>query len=173
MPSNNIQLKIIKPSPQLSDFVESFWMLANHSESAHEIVVLPDGRFDILFSYSSKEPYHALLRGLDTEPGQNTIPPKSVMFAISFKLLAIEYLLHLKVASVINEGLYLPNNFWNITIQDLNNFETFCDKASAKMRSLINAAIDKRKQKLFELIYSSNGSMSVKELSEKVFWSSS
>lgn len=111
MPSNNIQLKIIKPSPQLSDFVESFWMLANHSESAHEIVVLPDGRFDILFSYSSKEPYHAMLRGLDTEPGQTTIPPKSIMFAISFKLLAIEYLLHIKVASVINEGLCLPNNF--------------------------------------------------------------
>lgn len=172
MPTNNIQFKIIKPSPQLSDFVESFWMLANPSERDHEIVVLPDGRFDILFSYSSKEPFHAILRGLDTEPGQNVVPPESVMFAISFKLLAIEYLLHIKVASVLNDGLHLPTNFWDITIQDLNNFETFCDKASAKMLTLIKTEIDNRKQKLFKLIYSSNGSMSVKELSEKVFWSS-
>jgi AraC-like DNA-binding protein len=172
MPANNIQFRIIKPSLQLSDFVESFWMLANHSEREHEIVVLPDGRFDILFSYSSKEPYHAILRGLDTEPGQNAIPPKSVMFAISFKLLAIEYLLHIKAASVLNDAHHLPTNFWDITMQDLNNFETFCDKASAKMLTLINTEIDNRKQKLFELIYSSNGSMSVKELSEKVFWSS-
>ncbi len=31
--------------------------------------------------------------------------------------------------------------------------------------------IDERKRKLFELIYASNGSISVQELSEKVYWS--
>jgi AraC-like DNA-binding protein len=172
MQANHLQFKIIKPSPQLSDFVESFWMLANHSETAHENIVLPDGRFDILFSCSSKEPFHALLRGLDTEPGQNTIPPESIMFAVSFKLLAIEYLLDIKVASVLNDGYLLPASFWNITVEDLNNFETFCEKVSAKMRTLIKTGIDNRKQKLFELIYTENGSMPVKVLSEKVFWSS-
>ena len=40
------------------------------------------------------------------------------------------------------------------------------------MLTLINPDIDSRKQKLFELIYSSNGSLRVKELSEKVYWSS-
>jgi hypothetical protein len=34
----------------LADFVESFWMIANHSGSDHQIVLIPDGRFDIIFS---------------------------------------------------------------------------------------------------------------------------
>jgi AraC-like DNA-binding protein len=40
------------------------------------------------------------------------------------------------------------------------------------MISQIKPDIDSRKQKLFEMIYTSNGALSVKELSEKVYWSS-
>jgi AraC-like DNA-binding protein len=40
------------------------------------------------------------------------------------------------------------------------------------MLRLIKEKIDARKQKLFELIYDSAGSMTVKELSEKVYWTS-
>lgn len=40
------------------------------------------------------------------------------------------------------------------------------------MTSMIKVDIDNRKKTLFDLIYASDGSMSVKELSTKVFWSS-
>jgi AraC-like DNA-binding protein len=40
------------------------------------------------------------------------------------------------------------------------------------MLALIKPGIDSRKKKLFDLIYASNGALTVKELSEKVFWSS-
>jgi AraC-like DNA-binding protein len=172
MPTSDMEWKTIKPISQLSDFVESYWMLTNHSETAHEIVVLPDGRFDILFSYSANESFDTTLRGLDTEPGQASIPSKTVMFAISFKLLAIEYLLQIKAAAVLNGGHRLPADFWGITMNDLNHFDSFCDKVSDKMLSLIRPRIDSRKQNLFALIYSTNGSVSVNELSGKVFWSS-
>jgi AraC-like DNA-binding protein len=147
-------------------------MLENKSDVAHETVGLPDGRFDIIFSYSSAEPFHVMLMGLGTEPGQHAIPPQMVMYAVSFKLLAIEYLLDLKVASILNTAHSLPDDFWGITKDDLKDFERFCKKVAAKMLTLIKPDIDTRKQKLFELIYSSNGSMPVKELSGKVFWSS-
>jgi len=137
-----------------------------------KLLVLPDGRFDIIFSYSPNEPFNAMLMGLGTAAGQHTIPPKIVMFAVSFKLLAIEYLLHIKAASILNNAHPLPTDFWGINKNDLHNFEDFCEKLSAKMLSLINPDIDNRKQKLFDLIYSSNGTLSVKELSEKVYWSS-
>ena len=169
---SGIEFKIARPSPQLADFVESFWMLKNTSGTAHETVGLPDGRFDIIFSYSSNEPFNVMLMGLGTEPGQHSIPPKIVMFAISFKLLAIEYLLDIKAASLLNTAHPLPTDFWEIKKSDLNDFENFCEKVSAKMLSLIKPDIDSRKQKLFDLIYSSNGSLPVKELSGKVFWSS-
>jgi len=172
MTNPEIQFKIIQPDASLSDFVESFWMLANHSDTGHEIVVLPDGRFDIIFSYSSVEPYRIMQMGLGTEPDKNSIPPKALMFAISFKLLAIEYLLDMKAAFLLNNAHRLPDDFWGVTKDDLNDFELFCKKVSAKMITLIKPNIDNRKQKLFELIYSSNGSLAVKELSEKVHWSS-
>jgi len=168
----NIQFQILKPIPQLSDFVESFWMLENTSDMAHETVGLPDGRFDIIFSYSLNEPFTAMLMGLGTEAGQHSIPPKIVMFAVSFKLLAIEYLLDIKAASLLNTAHSLPTGFWEIKKSDLNDFENFCEKISMKILSLIKPNIDNRKQKLFDLIYSSKGTLSVKELSEKVVWSS-
>ncbi|KAA5534457.1 helix-turn-helix transcriptional regulator [Taibaiella lutea] len=172
MKSPEIQYKIIRPDSELSAFVESFWMLKNVSDKAHEIVVLPDGRFDIIFSYSGNEEHDIVLRGLDTMPAQNSIPPRTVMFAVSFKLLAIEYLLDIKAASVLNEGALLPADFWDISKNDLDDFEAFCKKVSAKMITQIKPDIDGRKQKLFELIYASNGALPVKELSEKVYWSS-
>lgn len=168
----NIECKTIKPLPQLTDFVESFWMLVNPTGKEHQIVILPDGRFDIIFSLSEKKTFYAILKGLDTEPEQTILPPDTILFAVSSKLLAIEYLLDEKVHSLLNEGIQLPTDFWNITSNDLNDFDLFCKKVSAKMVSLIKPNIDKRKQELFDLIYSSNGTLSVKELSEKVFWSS-
>lgn len=170
--SNDIIRKIIVPKPELSDFVENFWMLENTVNSVHEIVVLPNGRFDIIFFYSPEHSFNIVRMGLETEPAQTALPPDALLFAISFKLLAIEYLLDVKAASIINTADPLPKDFWGITKDDLNDFEQFCDKVSVKMLSLIKPDIDPRKQKLFELIYASNGTMSVKELSEKVFWTS-
>ncbi len=147
-------------------------MLRNYSDSEKEIVVLPDGRFDILFSVSDNQPFHATLRGLDTRPEQSTIPPTAVLFAASFKLLAIEYLLGREAASILDEGQQLPADYWNIGLSDLDDFDQFCEKITAAMLTQVKPGIDSRKQKLFELIYASKGGLSIKELSEKASWSS-
>lgn len=147
-------------------------MLENTCDTPHEVVVMPNGRFDIIFSYSLTEPYHIMQMGLETKPGHNSIPSKIIMFAISFKLLAIEYLLDIKAAAILDFAQPLPIDFWGITKSDLNDFENFCEKVSAKMLSIIKPVIDNRKQQLFELIYASKGALSVKELSDRVFWES-
>ncbi|WP_428658191.1 helix-turn-helix domain-containing protein [Runella sp.] len=164
--------EIYKPDPSLSDFVESFWMLANHSDTDKEIVILPDGRIDLFFSYSAAESFHIVLLGLESTPTQTSFPPGTVIFAISLKLLAIEYLLDRDISDLVNEGQLLPSGFWGITLEDLNDFDHFCRKASDKIRTLIKQNVDDRKQKLFQLIYSSNGALTVQELSERVHWSS-
>ena len=92
MLTDGIEWRTVKPPNELNDFVESFWMLANRTGKEHQIVILPDGRFDIIFSLSGKV-FQTTLKGLDTEPGQATIPANTLFFAVSFKLLAIEYLL--------------------------------------------------------------------------------
>jgi AraC-like DNA-binding protein len=169
---NKIEYRIVTPNPALRHFVESFWMIKNPSNDSKEIVVLPDGKFDIIFSHSLNEPYTVMQMGLGTKPDQNTFPPQLVMFAVSFKLLAIEYLLQTKAGSLLDNAQTLPMDFWGVTRDDLDDFDRFCDKISAKMLTLVTPDIDTRKQKLFELIYSSNGSLTVKELSEQVHWSS-
>jgi hypothetical protein len=37
IPQNEIEYKVLNPVPALSDFVESFWMLTNHSQTEKEI----------------------------------------------------------------------------------------------------------------------------------------
>src|SRR5690606_27153327 len=45
------------------------------------------------------------------------------------------------------------------------------DKVAVTMHSLIKPGIDGRKQKLFNLVYASNGSLTVNELADSVGWS--
>ncbi|MCS3799098.1 DUF6597 domain-containing transcriptional factor [Niastella sp. OAS944] len=172
MQTTGIKWRTLAPAAPLSDFVESFWMIANNTNHDHQVVLIPDGRFDIIFSLKNKDGLAAVLRGLDTQPGPATISANTAFFAISFKLLAVEYLLHEKVDSLLNEGAVLPAGFWNVSKHDLTDLEVFAEKVSAQMMSMIKPGIDDRKKQLFQLIYSSNGTLTVKELSEKVFWSS-
>jgi len=169
---NDIEYKIIKPDSSLADFVESFWMIVNTAEESKDIVVLPNSTIDISLSYSQSSPFHIMLMGLESEATRTSMAPKMVIFAISFKLLAVEYILKSSIADLVNDVQLLPANFWGFNKEDLDNFDTFCSKASNKIKELVIEKADERKRKLFELIYSSKGSLTVKELSEKVFWSS-
>jgi AraC-like DNA-binding protein len=169
---NDIVYKVLKPEPGLVDFVESFWVVGNLSKAAKEIVVLPDGRVDLFFSFSATEPFHIVLMGLEIEPTKTTFQPGTVIFAISLKLLAIEYLLVDSISDLLNKTKLLPNNYWGFSKHDLNDFAMFCAKATAKIKGLVQPRIDDRKRKLFELIYLSNGTLTVKTLSEKVSWNS-
>ncbi len=169
---NDLSFELLKPDDSLADFVESFWLLRNHSASDKEVVVLPDGRIDLIFSYSATEPFHTTLSGLETQPDNAVLNAGTVMAAVSFKLLATEYIFQKTVAPILNYAQHLPAGFWNFVAADLEDFPLFCRKASQKICSLLPAEIDSRKQELFHLIYATDGALSVKELSEKVFWSS-
>jgi AraC-like DNA-binding protein len=169
---NDIKYKIIKPEPSLSDFVESFWMLENNSETEKEIVVVPDGRIDIFFSFSATDPFNSIILGIETEPTKTKFAPRTKIFAVSLNLLAVEYVLHSSIAKLLNDAQLLPNDFWNIKEEDLKDFDQFCNKTTIIIKEQLQQNIDIRKRNLFHLIYSSNGAMTVKELSEKTFWSS-
>lgn len=170
---SSIEYTITPPGVSLADFVESFWMIKNTSETDYEIVVLPDGRVDLTFSQSDTEPFHIVLSGIETRATPKVIiKAKMVMFAISFKLPATEYILQNSISGILDYATYLPSGFWDFSADDLTDFDLFVRKAALKIQSLLPGNIDARKQKLFDLIYSSNGAITVKDLSEQVFWSS-
>jgi len=169
--NNGLQYKLIQPDKSIADFVENFWFLHNTSNSNKEVIVVPNGRIDLSLFKAGAEPFRLFLMGLETQADQAIITPQTRVFVVSFKLLATEYIFHETVSDVVDRGKILPDGFWNLNVDDLNDFDAFVKKVTQKIQSLLPKEVDERKRKLFELIYESNGTVPVKELSEKVFWS--
>lgn len=167
----DLQYRQKKPDKSLANFVDSFWMLQNQS-ATDEGVIVPNGKIDLFFSKTPDNEFRVALMGLETKPKPLANQDVSIVFAVSFNPLAMEYILQRSIADILDSGMRLPNNFWNFNIDDLNDFEVFCKKATQQIQSVLPKEIDNRKVKLFELLFATDGEISVKELSEKIFWSS-
>lgn len=172
MTNEEIQYKKNLPDKSISDFVECFWMVENATGIEKEVIVMPDANFDLVISKDKDEPFQIYLLGLGTIYDKRKMEADTKMFFISFKLLAAEYLFHQSIAHLLNEFQKLPDDYWGFKQTDLDDFDTFCIKAAQIIKQLLPDDIDSRKQKLFELIYSSNGEITIAEFSEKTFWNS-
>ena len=172
MAFSDLDYRVATPPPGIAEFVESFWRLANPSDAAQNVVLVPDGRPEVFFSQSPTEPYHVALLGLDTQPSAQRIPPRTQMLAISWKLLAVEYILPVRIANLLHAGCYLPENYLGVTAADLADFDGFCAKVSAQLALLVPSAIDARKRKLFDMLYASQGALTVEALADGAAWSS-
>jgi AraC-like DNA-binding protein len=168
----NLTIKSALPDSSISHFVHSFWMLENKTGKDVPSTLLPNGMVDIVLMKINSTKWEMVVRGIDTVPSEVTIMTGTKMFSIGFKLLAVEYLLGDSIKDVLNEGKIISNDFWQFKEGDTKSLKDFCKKATQKIKIISTESIDNRKKKLFELIYSSHGTMSVKELSEKVYWSS-
>ena len=169
---NDFYYNFIEPDKEIADFVENLGTFQNLSGEAKEVVIIPDGRIDLFFSQSDSEPFHVTLLGLETYPEQRYIAPHITAFVVSFKPIAVEYILNTSIADLLNIGKELSPGFWDFKADDLQNFDLCCLKATQKIKELLPQKTDERKHRLFELVYASKGEMSVKELSEKTGWGS-
>lgn len=160
------------PAP-LTEFVESIGMFHNTSaEEAREVVVLPDGRIDLFFWQTADQPFQVFLIGLETAAEQRSVPPQTRAFVISFKPLAVEYIIKEPISSLLNSAKVLPAGFWGFATGDFHDFDIFYQKITQKVTSLFPDVIDERKRRLFRLIYASKGEISVAKLSDNSSWSS-
>lgn len=160
------------PDTSISHFVHSFWMLENKTGKDIPSTLLPNGMVDLSLTRMNSENWKAIVRGIDTVPSQVIIPAGTKMFSVGLKLLAVEYLLGNAIKDVLNTGRYLEGNVWQFERSDLNTLRNFAQAITQKIKTTSIKNIDNRKKKLFERIYSSQGSITVKELSEEVYWSS-
>jgi len=167
-----LTIKSALPDNSISHFVHSFWMLENKTGKDIPSTVLPNGMVDMTLMKMNQGNWEMLVRGIDTMPSQVIITAGMQLFSIGFKLLAVEYLFGNSIKDVLNEAQPISNDFWQFEAVDMNSLENFCNKATQKIKTISTESIDGRKQQLFELIYSAHGSITVKELSEKVYWSS-
>jgi AraC-like DNA-binding protein len=167
-----LTIKSTLPDDSIAHFVHSFWMLENNTGKDIPTTVLPNGMVDLIVMRTAFNNWQVVLRGIDTLPGQVNITTGTKMFSIGFKLLAVEYLLGDPINDVLNMGRIITNDIWQFEEADLSSLKNFCSKATQKITSIAPGNMDSRKKKLFELIYAADGAITVKELSEKVYWSS-
>jgi len=168
-----ITYKEADPGTSLSEFVKSFWYVHNSSNKERQFSVLPDGYFDIVLRKSRrKEPVSSLI-GLWTREYLCVVPQDGELFGVSFRLLAVEYLLGVKIAQLFNSESVLLESFGGITRKDLSDFVSFVKKIQSVLCDMApNDAIDPRKSELFRTLYISNGEMKVADVANRVSWSS-
>jgi len=163
-----LDYQLLKPDKSLTDYVYCFSSLNNIS-TINEAVIIPNGKIDLILSRNADNRLTIALLGLETKPKHAKVDVIN-FFSVSFNPLAIEYVFGFSIAEILNTAKILPDDFWGFSVDDLNDFSSFCNKASMQIRSLLPKEIDERKRKLFEMIMAANGEISVKELSEKICW---
>ncbi len=162
-----------KPTGILSHFIECFWEYQNTGD-AKKHTILPDGYFEVVAEYESEIHANLFLTGIWTEPIDVVMPKNGKAFGIRFKLLAAEFLPY-QIKELLNKSMSILHPRCNIETYRKNNFNFFISNASSCIKKDIDNVnfknIDKRKLRLFELIYDSKY-YSVEELSKEVGWSS-
>lgn len=168
--NQTLQFYLVKPELHISQFVHCFSAFHN-LPVIEEGIIIPNGKIDLVLSLDEEGAFQISLLGLETQP---KMPPKQVVtkfFSISFKPLAVEYILRTTVGDLLNTGKKMPKNFWGLTAEDLSDFDVFCRKASDIISSLIPDRIDQRKQNLFSEILDAQGDIKVGEISVRLGWS--
>ncbi|HHC79045.1 MAG TPA: AraC family transcriptional regulator [Flavobacteriia bacterium] len=161
----------IEPPTQLHSFVQSFWHFENTSSRALHYSILPDGCFDLLVFQDG----NTKLTGIWNKKIDISVPKETKIFAIRFKPLAVEYLLESSIKRLLNSSIQNPKNEFveKMTTQTIK-FSEFVAANASKIITILSTGkrMDTRKEKVFDLLFSTNGVVKVSEISEKSCWSS-
>jgi len=164
----------IDPNKLLTDFVKRFWKFSNPTADTQHYTILPDGFFDLIIRIKANKLDSISLFGVWTKEVEVVVPANTIIIGICFKPLAAEYILQQIISDTLNNFKKLPNDFWNINNIQFDNFKMWTDEITNEMLQNLKKvkAFDNRKQNLFNLLFQSNGSLTVDELSKQAFWSS-
>ena len=157
----------------ISNFIKSFWEFET-SEKECNYEILPDGFFDLIFEIQNEQISKVSLTGVWTKQIKISIPKNTKLIGVRFKLISAEYIFKKSIKELKNTRTELPTTFLSCESLDFQDFEKFTDSITKKLQyGLKNLKeIDNRKFELFKIVYEEKGKISVKELSEKIYWSS-
>jgi AraC-like DNA-binding protein len=164
----------INPEKTLTDFVKRFWKFSNPTADTQHYTILPDGYFDLIIKITANKLDCITLFGLWTKEIEVVLPADTIVIGICLKPLAAEYILQENIADTLNNFKPLANDFWGINNLQFDDFKSWTAEVSNQMLENIKkvSSFDNRKQNLFNLLFQSNGSLTVDELSKQTYWSS-
>lgn len=104
-----------------------------------------------------------------------SIPPGAVGYGVRFKVLAPEYIFRREVGSLLQSREQQPIDFWNVNRFDFSSLERVKEQYEAVIRQIIEAnkeQIAHKKMRFSELLYESDGNLTVKQVADHAGWSS-
>ena len=157
----------------ISNFVKSFWEFNNNGAKCY-YEILPDGYFDLIFQIQNEQITKVWLTGVWIRKVGVMVPESTRLIGVRFKLISAEYILQQSIKSLKNNKIDFPEDFLGTVDFPSLDFEDIASSLSQKlMYGLKNLKeIDSRKLLLFQMLYEQKGEIAVKELAEKVHWSS-
>lgn len=166
--------KEFQPDKLLTDFVKNYWWFDNSTNKQMNFTILPDGCFDLIVSFDNYKQEEISLTGLWTKQVEVSIEPNRQLFGIRYKLLAVDYILQQNISAFYDSEQIKESDFWQLDKTSFTDLESVTKKLNKIMLSILGSqkGIDSRKQKLFNLLYQTNGEQTVEQYSQKVFWTS-
>ncbi len=176
MTNNKNNSKEIIISDNLSTLVKSFWYYNNDKTEYKDFSILPDGCFVLLFDFIDSKLKSSYLTGLWNKKIEVSVRPNTIVYAIRFKPLAVEYIIKNKIANLLNAGIKIPNkdySFFDGINSEYQDFDSFVESNTKILKSIqeIGKPIDTRKQKLFKTLFDTNGTISLNQISDEIAWS--
>lgn len=127
-----LQFHLIEPDHQISDFVYCFSSFNNLS-AIDEGIIIPNGKIDLILSLMENGDFQIVLLGLETQPKIAPGQTISKFFSISFQPLAVEYILKIPVAGILNKGELLSDDSGASVLMILKILKHFAVKPQTKL----------------------------------------
>ena len=161
----------IKPKTELKDFVHSFWMHQNNTDTLEKITIVPDSYFKMVITLKNEKVVAYFLTGFWTEEKIVSIAPKATTYGCRLKVLAPEFLLGREIASILDKYQQLELQFLNVNQFDLSSFEIIVEQWQNELLSIKpQKTIQGNKLRLSQLLDKMSGNISATEVSNQIFW---
>ena len=173
-PKGNSNYQQINPTKALKDFVDSYWISTNLSNKPLKRTIFPDGFFKLVVTLVNDKISIVFLTGLWIKESEIIIPAQATVYGIKFKILAPEYIFQTEIASLIDSQKMLTPSFWGIKDMQIESLKNYVAQIEPVMLKKIDQSkeVQSKKLNLSQLLYSSEGNILVKEISEKTNWNS-
>ncbi|WP_271765265.1 helix-turn-helix domain-containing protein [Aquimarina algiphila] len=157
----------------LKDYIRCYWKVENKTKASQSYTIFPDGFFDVLICYQNNNLKGVFLTGLWNKKTNVVISPKTTIYGIQFRLLAVEYIIKDSIAPLLNkinriEKSYLGlNQFSKQSDAFMFQYLNECLIAHLNEQDLTHS----KKSILLKTINQTKGNETVEYYSQKAHWS--
>ena len=157
----------------LKDFIRCYWQFENNSDGFLSYTIFPDGFFDLLICYHENHLEEVVLTGLWNLKTSVVIAPKTTIYGVQFRLLAIEGIIQDGIAEMLNSTKKLEKSYLGIDEFEKNIGSFFFQHMNKQFLSLIEKhnPIDSRQSTLLKSIDGTKGDRTIKDYSRIASWS--